>query len=600
MTAATDTELIQEYAERNSQSAFAELVERHINLVYSVGLRFVGNSHDAEDVTQAVFTILAQKAAGLRQRATLTGWLYETARFAAARLVRTRARQRARDQEAYMQSTTDSPETEGVWRQLAPLLEEAMSRLSEKERALVALRFFENKTGREAAALLGIQESAAHKRASRALEKLRRFFLRRGISSTAALIAGAISANSVHAAPLALTKTVTAAALAKGAVAGSSALTLVEATLLAMKTKTLIASIAAAALVLGTGTYLVCQSRPARASSTPDEVIPVRFANDSFAVPAFDKTNRFVNDIDPGTRRTPDSAPAGHLKCLLAPTSAGPADYLNSVPSPGARGLAASRGVRYVVAKDSKLLGKRVRVTGWIKTRDVRNWAGATLVVGKQGGPISSFDDMSDRAIRGTADWQQVEMIADIPTEPCYIYVAPTLYGPGEIWCDDFQIEIAPPRTPTTGGLDWRVFSPNPPDYSKTTDYNVKHNSHPSLCLSYTSEGAAPKGSWLWWCHSLRPLEKYLGHTVRMSVWLKCENLSGSAGPNLVPQKGDGQNLPRKGRPFHRIVGTTDWSEHIITCEIPTETQSLGSGIYFLGSGKVWVDMQSVKYEIIN
>jgi len=92
MPDANDIALLQEYLDRNSETAFAGLVHRHINLVYSVALRFTGNSPDAQDVTQAVFIILAQKAASLRRRTTLTGWLYETTRFTARQLLRTRAR----------------------------------------------------------------------------------------------------------------------------------------------------------------------------------------------------------------------------------------------------------------------------------------------------------------------------------------------------------------------------------------------------------------------------------------------------------------------------------------------------------------------------
>ena len=81
MADVNDMDLMREYADRNSETAFAELVHRHINLVYSVALRYAGNSPDAQDVTQAVFIILAKKSAGLRQRTALTGWLYETTRF---------------------------------------------------------------------------------------------------------------------------------------------------------------------------------------------------------------------------------------------------------------------------------------------------------------------------------------------------------------------------------------------------------------------------------------------------------------------------------------------------------------------------------------
>ena len=162
-----DMDLTREYADRNSEAAFASLVQRHINLVYSVALRFTRNSEDAQDVTQAVLIILAQKAGSLRHRTHLTGWLYETTRFVAIRFLRTKARREIREQKAYMESLLDDSNSENVWQRLAPLLEEAMTQLNEKERTLVALRFFENKSAAESAALLGVREWAAHKRAAR-------------------------------------------------------------------------------------------------------------------------------------------------------------------------------------------------------------------------------------------------------------------------------------------------------------------------------------------------------------------------------------------------------------------------------------------------
>src|SRR5215211_4567010 len=104
MTEPTDFELLQDYASRNSQEAFAKLVDRHINLVYAAALRQLGNSHQAEDVTQAVFIILAQKASGIRQGIPLAGWLYETARLTTANFLRSEIRRSRREQEAYMES----------------------------------------------------------------------------------------------------------------------------------------------------------------------------------------------------------------------------------------------------------------------------------------------------------------------------------------------------------------------------------------------------------------------------------------------------------------------------------------------------------------
>jgi RNA polymerase sigma factor (sigma-70 family) len=268
MPDANDMDLMREYARDHSEPAFAGLVQRHINLVYSVALRLTGNSEDAQDVTQAVFIILARKAAGLRERTVLTGWLYETTRFTAARFIRTRVRRQIREQEAYMQSSLNEPDTDGVWRQLSPLLEEAMTQLGEKDRALLALRFFENKSGAETAAALGIQEWAVHKRTSRAVEKLRSFFSRRGVSVSAGVLIAAVSANSLQAAPAGLAVTVTAAA-AKGAAVSGSTLTLVKGALKLMawaKAKTAIIATAGVILATGATAIVVKEIAPAGGS----------------------------------------------------------------------------------------------------------------------------------------------------------------------------------------------------------------------------------------------------------------------------------------------------------------------------------------------
>ena len=141
----SDMELLRDYDRQGSEAAFAELVRRHINLVYSVAFRHVGIAAHAEEITQAVFVILARKAASLRPDTILEGWLHETTRLTALSFLRGERRRQFREQEAYMQSTLQEPAEASAWNQLAPLLDEAMSRLGKKDRDAVMLRFFKDK-----------------------------------------------------------------------------------------------------------------------------------------------------------------------------------------------------------------------------------------------------------------------------------------------------------------------------------------------------------------------------------------------------------------------------------------------------------------------
>ena len=211
MTEMTDMELVRKYARSQDEVAFAELVHRLLNLVFSVACRYTGQNEDARDIAQAVFIVLARKARTLRDQTVLTGWLYETTRFTAAHWQRTQVRRQAREQDAFMQSLES--DSAAVWQQLSPHLEAAMSKLAERDRTLLALRFYENRSGPEAAAMLGIKEEAAHKRTARALEKLRKYFGRKGIALSATAIAGAVSANAVQTAPVGLAAAITSAAL---------------------------------------------------------------------------------------------------------------------------------------------------------------------------------------------------------------------------------------------------------------------------------------------------------------------------------------------------------------------------------------------------
>ncbi|HTI98963.1 MAG TPA: sigma-70 family RNA polymerase sigma factor [Dongiaceae bacterium] len=203
MQSRDDSTLLREFAEQRSDAAFTELVSRHVNLVYSVAMRHTGNPHHAEEITQAVFVILARKVDRLLDARVLSSWLFQTTRLTANNFMRSEARRARREQELLMQSGLNES-GEDLWPRLAPVLDAAVAGLGEKDRRAIVLRFYEGRNLRDVGVALGASEAAAEKRVNRALEKLRRLFTKRGLTLTTTLLAGAISTHAVHAAPAGL------------------------------------------------------------------------------------------------------------------------------------------------------------------------------------------------------------------------------------------------------------------------------------------------------------------------------------------------------------------------------------------------------------
>jgi len=219
-----DNELLRRYAQTRSEDAFAELVRRHVNLVYSAALRQVnGDAHLARDVAQTVFTDLARRAGSLTHRELLTGWLYTSAYFAASKIVRTENRRRNRE-ERFMRDPISETAPESDWEKVRPALDDVMHELKETDREAILLRYFENRQFAEVGAKLGLNENAARMRVERALEKLRAVFAKRGITTAAALVS-VISANAVQMAPTGLAASLATTSIA---VVGTGTVTLLK------------------------------------------------------------------------------------------------------------------------------------------------------------------------------------------------------------------------------------------------------------------------------------------------------------------------------------------------------------------------------------
>jgi RNA polymerase sigma factor (sigma-70 family) len=209
-----DCDLLRRYAETQSEDAFAELVRRHVNLVYSAAMRQVnGDSHLAQDVAQTVFAELARKAAALSRRQLLSGWLYTCTHFTAAKAVRKEFRRRTHELEAHaMHELCHTPASDIDWENIRPVLDKVMHKLKESDRDVILMRYFENRQLADIGEKLGLSEDAARKRVDRALEKLRAFLSKSGVTATA--LAAALSANAVQVAPVGLATTLASASLA--------------------------------------------------------------------------------------------------------------------------------------------------------------------------------------------------------------------------------------------------------------------------------------------------------------------------------------------------------------------------------------------------
>jgi RNA polymerase sigma factor (sigma-70 family) len=236
--------LLADYADNGSEEAFRELVVRYIDLVYSTAVRLVnGDTHRAEDVAQTVFADLARLAGKFSKDVMLGGWLHRRTWHVATTLMRNERRRQNRERQAVeMNDLQDHPE--GQFERIAPLLDEAINQLGARDRAAIVLRFFEHRDLRAVGMALGSNEDAAQKRVSRAVEKLRCHFVRRGIVASSTVIASVIAAHAVHAAPAGLASVVTTASLAGAAGSSSFGLASTLVKIMLVKKTTVIVSAA--------------------------------------------------------------------------------------------------------------------------------------------------------------------------------------------------------------------------------------------------------------------------------------------------------------------------------------------------------------------
>src|SRR5258706_1500379 len=187
-----DAQLLDDYIKKRSQAAFAELSRRYVNLVYSSALRQMGDAHAAEDVAQAVFIVLARKAAGLKRDVILSSWLLQTTAYAVKNARRAELRRRHHEQEASQMKTLSQDEDQKLWDQISPSIDKANGSLATPYRDAVVLRYFDGARFEEIGKRLKISETAARQRISRGVGELREILARQGVVQGTGVSAGAI------------------------------------------------------------------------------------------------------------------------------------------------------------------------------------------------------------------------------------------------------------------------------------------------------------------------------------------------------------------------------------------------------------------------
>jgi len=453
--------LLADYVTNASESAFQELTACYLDLVYSTAVRLLnGDQHRAQDVTQMVFTDLARLAGTLSPAVQLGGWLHRRTCHVALTLIRGERRRQLRERQVSDMNVWHADPGEG-FEKIAPVLDEAINELSDRDRAAIMLRFFEHRDLRAIGEALGSNEDAAQKCVSRAVEKLRSHFARRGVTVSAALIISLLTTHAVQAAPAGLAATVATASLTGAAGAGALGLTETLTQSYLMKKTAIVIALA----VLTT------------AIVTPITVAKVRQARAN--APATEKSLReglvlhlsFDHDETGSSRVTDTSGLKNHGR-------ASGVTWTAEGKQGGAYEFTAD-GNEVVVSNNASLNPQQLTLAAWIKTKtgdhywrrifdksygqgyalsvagdwkQTKNYGQACVEIGPGDHSVLSQGRVDD------GQWHQVVMTFDGTTE--LLYVDGRVQGkahwkqPGQVGATDFNLVIGCNRSNLSSGED--------------------------------------------------------------------------------------------------------------------------------------------------
>jgi RNA polymerase sigma factor (sigma-70 family) len=600
---ATDSELLQEFVRHKSDAAFAEIVSRYSNLVFAAARRQVSEPHLAEDVTQTAFIVLARRAESV-SAPRLAAWLLVTTRLCALDAIKKQNRRSHYEQEAALQKSEVSEPVEPIDPQIPKLLDEALTYLRPRDCTAVAMRYLQDKPVSEVAAAIGVTPNAAQKILSRSLVKLRNILGRRGIAAPSiAILTAALLHESAQTAPAALAAACAAPELASTPQALAVSKAIGHGMTIA---KIKIAALAAAIFLVIPAAAVVIHSHIAKPSAAPqaqaalDDSAPAPSGDDTPAASPVDPTlaapgkhilsipnDSFVNysdnpdqfqmGVDPDTRRASDSPPASFVQATSA---------------------VATRGVRFYAIPTGLVGGRtvRIRIAGWMKSQDVEKTCGLNVIVMGPDGKSEVVDKMEDRPIRGTTDWKQYYSVVEVPPDAREIVLKIFLRGAGEVWADDFQIDEVGKDVAATDDSNWRLTGKAAGEFTAAIDPDELRDGQPAFRIGSTTARRKQSANYQ---RTDRAVQKYAGHRIKVSAWMKSEEVLADAGIQINVMNDDEDSIADDGQSPHRPVrNTTDWKLYTAYADVPKNAASIQWGFILNGGGNIWVDLDSAKLEI--
>ncbi len=253
--------------------------------------------------------------------------------------------------------------------------------------------------------------------------------------------------------------------------------------------------------------------------------------------------------------------------------------------------------------------GRRLRFSAYVKAKQVADRAGLCMSVEGLGGTLM-YDDMSERAIRGTQDWKQYSVVLDVGEESVQILMGIVLYGKGSVWMSNVEVEevgqdVAPtwvsdvrrkhPANLNFGqGKDgWYQAGDLPFEYSFEMDPTVKRSGTVSGTLKFTGTNPSGFGTFM----QVFLADEYREKKIRLSGHVKAEGVEPWAGLWMRVDSGAGGTHSFDNMQDRAITGTRDWTRCEITLPVYADSQYIHFSLLLAGKGQVWLD--ELQFEVV-